>query len=93
MEILILWLFCGYFLTNQYLERQTSNLQTPLDALILRKKCILRSLSALSDTFDNCCNPLDMVGVGGSSPLGRTNKFKQKRRSLSGVFILISNCF
>ncbi len=28
-----------------------------------------------------------MVGVGGSSPLGRTNKFKQKRRSLSGVFV------
>jgi len=27
-----------------------------------------------------------MVGVGGSSPLGRTNKLKQKRHSLSGVF-------
>jgi hypothetical protein len=27
-----------------------------------------------------------MVGVGGSSPLGRTNKFKQKSHSLSGFF-------
>ena len=37
-----------------------------------------------------------MVGVGGSSPLGRTNKFKQKRRSLSGVFVfkpMKSSCF
>ena len=89
MEILILWLFCGYFLTNQFLERQTSNLQTPLDALILRKKCNLRSLSALSDTFDNCCNPLDMVGVGGSSPLGRT-KNSNKNADLWSAFLLLT---